>query len=108
VEFGGRLRQNFSGFHLDENLGVGAVYYMKQKLDERNGGPTGLEFIKSSINYLFDIGVRIGAPLGKNVDLSLGISYQVDGAPDSGKDFSTLNFRPMQNLVLGLSLDFGF
>ena len=77
VEVGGRLRQNFSGFHVDENVGVGAVVYMKQELDIRNGGPQKLELIKTSENYLFDVGVRIGAPIGKDVELGFGISFQV-------------------------------
>src|SRR5579862_4887445 len=108
LEFGGRLRQNFNGFHIDENVGVGAVMYMKEDVANRSTGIDKLEFIKSSVNYMFDFGIRVGAPVGKNVELNLGLAFQVNGAPDAGKDFSTLNFRPMQNLVLGLSLDIGF
>ena len=108
IEFGGRLRQNFSGFHIDENVGIGAVAYMKEELDVRNGGPQKLEFIKSSESYLYDFGARVGAPLGKDVELCLGFTFQVNGSPSHGKDFPGLHFRPQQNLVLGLSLDIGF
>lgn len=108
LEFGGKLRQNFSGFHIDEHVGVGAVMYMKQEFDVRNGGAEGLELIESSVSYLFDIGVRVGAPIGKNVELSLGVSYQINGAPGEGENVTGLNFKPMQNLVFGLTLDFGF
>jgi len=108
VEFGGRLRQNLSGFHVDESVGAGAVMYMKQEMDIRNGGPKNLEFIKSTPNYLFDLGVRLGAPIGKDVELGLGFSFLVNGAPAHGKDFPGLHFRPQENLVFGLTLDFGF
>ena len=108
VEFGGMLRQNFNGFHVDEHVGVGALIYMKQELDVRNGGAEGLELIESSVTYLFDIGVRIGAPIGKNTEMSLGVSYQLNGAPSEGEDFSGLNFKPMKNFVIGLNFDFGF
>jgi hypothetical protein len=109
LEFGGKLRQNFSSaFHVDEHVGVGAAIYMKQKVDIRNTGPSGLELIKSSVSYLVDIGVSVGAPLSKDVDLGLGISYQVNGAPDAGKDFTGLNFKSQTNIVLALTLDFGF
>ena len=108
LEFGLKVRQNFQGFHLDEHLGVGAAMYMKQEVDIRNGGPEGLELIKSSVNYLFDVGVRFGAPIGKDVELALGVSYQMNGAPSEGDDFSGLNFKSQKNVVLGLYLDFGF
>lgn len=108
LEFGGRLRQNFNGFHIDENVGVGAVIYMKQELDIRNGGAKNLELIKSSVSYVFDLGVRVGAPIAKDVELGLGIGFQLDGAPSHGKDAPGINFKPMQNLVLGLTLDIGF
>jgi len=108
LEFGGRLRQNFNGFHVDENVGVGAVMYMKQDFDVRNGGPSKLELIKSSVSYLVDFGVRVGAPVAKDVELGLGVGFQVNGAPSHGKDAPGIHFRPMQNIVLGLTLDIGF
>lgn len=108
VEFGGKLRQNFNGFFVDEHVGIGAAVYMKQELDIRNGGPEGLELIESSVNYLFDIGVRIGAPIGRDVELALGVSYHMNGAPSEGEDFSGLKFKAQQNIVFGLTLDFGF
>jgi hypothetical protein len=108
VQFGGKMRQNLSSaFHVDEHVGVGALIYMKQEFDVRGTGPSGLELIKSSVNYTFDVGVSVGAPLSRGVDLSLGIGYQVNGAPDEGKDF-TGSFKSMQNVVLALTLDFGF
>jgi hypothetical protein len=109
LEFGARLRQNTgSGFHVDEHVGVGAAIYMKQQVDIRNGGASGLELIKSSVSYLLDVGVRVGAPLGKDVELGLGIAYQVTGAPSEGKDFTGIKFKSMQDVVLSLTLDFGF
>lgn len=105
---GGRIRENFNGFHMDQSVGVGASIYMKQELDVM-GGAEGLEFIKSSVNYAAQISARVGAPLGKNIDLNLGVGLRFNGAPDEGKDFSgALKFKPQQNLVLALSLDFGF
>jgi len=108
LEFGGRVRQNFNGFHVDENVGVGALMYMKQDMDVRNGGPQNLELIKSSVSYLFDLGVRVGAPVAKDVELGLGIAFQLNGAPSHGKDAPGINFRPMQNVIIGLTLDIGF
>jgi hypothetical protein len=107
VVFGGRLRQNFNGFHVDENVGLGAVIYMKQEFAVRSLGIDNLELIKSSVNYLVNFGVRVGAPLSKNTELNLGLAYQVNGAPDEGKDF-TGKFKSMGNVIVGLSLDFGF
>jgi len=107
VVFGGRLRQNFNGFHVDENIGIGAVLYTKQEFAIRNLGVDNLELIKSSDNYLVNFGVRVGAPLSKNVELNLGLGYQINGAPDEGDDFGG-KFKPMHNVIVGLSLDFGF
>ncbi len=105
---GTRLRENFSGFHMDQSVGIGASMYMKEKIDVL-GGASGLEFIKSSVNYAAEIAARIGAPLGKSIDLNLGVGMRFNGAPDEGKDFTgSLKFKPQQNLVLALTLDFGF
>ena len=110
LEFGGKLRQNFSGaFHVDEHVGVGPAIYMKQKVDILNTGPSGLELIKSSVNYMVDFGISLGAPLSKSTDLGLGISYQINGAPDAGKDYTgMIKFKSQGNVVLALTLDFGF
>lgn len=105
--FGGRLRQNLSGFHFDENIGVGAAMYMKQEFDVKNTGLDKLELIKSSANYLATIGVRVGAPIGKDVDLNLGVAYQWMGAPSEGENFGG-KFKSLPSVVLGLSLDIGF
>lgn len=108
VQFGTRIRENFNGFHMDQSVGVGAVIYTKQELDVLNGGPEGVEFIKSSVNYTASIAARIGAPLSKSCELNLGIGVRFNGAPDEGKDIVGINFKSQTNLVIGLSLDFGF
>jgi hypothetical protein len=108
LEFGGRLRQNFSGFHVDENIGAGGLFYMKQEIDDRSSGEDNLEFIKSSASYMFDVGLRLGAPIGKDVELNIGFAYQVNGAPSRGKDFTGFKFKEMQNYVFSLGLDIGF
>src|SRR5882672_1296602 len=86
LEFGGIFRQNFSGFHLDEHFGIGGVFYTKQEFDILNGGPSNMELIKGSVSYMVDFGARVVAPIGKDVDLGLGISYRINGAPENGKD----------------------
>ena len=107
VVFGGKLRQNFNGFHVEENVGIGAAIYMKQEVDITDLGIEVLELIKSSVTYLANFGAKIGAPLSKDVELSLGISYQINGAPDEGKDFNS-TFKSQRNIILGLTLDIGF
>lgn len=108
LEIGPRLRQNFNGFHVDENIGVGGLFYMKQEIDDRTAGQSNLEFIKSSASYMFDVGARLGAPIGKDVDLNIGFAYQVNGAPSRGKDFTGFKFKEQQNFVFSLGLDIGF
>jgi hypothetical protein len=108
LEVGPRFRQNLKGFHIDESIGVGAVMYMKQDFADRTLGVDKLELIKASANYMFDVGARIGAPIGKNVDLSLGAQYRINGAPSEGKDVSGIKFKIQQNVVFALSLDIGF
>jgi len=105
---GGRIRENFNGFHMDQSAGIGASIYMGQELDVLNGGPEDVELIKSSVNYAAQLSARIGAPLGKNVDLNLGIGLRFNGAPEEGKDVTGIKFKAQQNFVIGLSLDFGF
>lgn len=108
LEVGGRLRQNLRGFHIDESVGVGGLFYMKQDFADRTLGVDKLELIKSSANYMFDVGVRLGAPVGKNVDLNLGVAYRVNGAPSEGKDVMGIKFKMQQNIVFDLGLDIGF
>jgi len=92
---------------VDEKIGVGAAVYMKQEFAVRNLGIDNLELIKSSVNYLANFGMRLGAPLSKNRELNMGLAYQINGAPDEGKDFNG-KFKSMGNVIIGLSLDFGF
>jgi hypothetical protein len=108
VTLGGRVRENFNGWHMDQSVGLGAAIYTKQEIDVLGTGPSNLELIKSSVNYSAMVEARIGAPLGKDVELNLGIGYRVNGAPQEGKDVTGTKFKSMQNLVIGLSLDFGF
>jgi hypothetical protein len=108
LEFGGRLRQNFKGFHVDESVGVGGLFYMKQEFADRTQDLDKLELIKSSATYMFDVGVRLGAPVGKDVELSLGAFYRVNGAPSHGKDVPGVTFKIQENFVFSLSLDIGF
>jgi opacity protein-like surface antigen len=107
LEVGFRVRENFNGFHLDQSVGVGGAIYTKQEFDVM-GGASDLELIKSSVNYGFTLGARIGAPLGKDVELNFGVALHINGAPDEGKDVTGLHFKPQTNVVLGLGLDFGF
>lgn len=108
LEVGPRFRENFRGFHLDESVGVGGLFYMKQDFADRTTGVDKLELIKSSASYMFDVGLRLGAPVGKDVDLNLGASYRINGAPAHGKDVPGLKFKIQQNVVFALSLDIGF
>jgi|SRR5581483_913562 len=108
LEVGGRLRQNFRGFHVDENVGVGGVFYMKQDFADRTLGIDKLELIKASASYMLDFGARIGAPIGKDVELNLGAAYRINGAPAHGKDVSGIKFKMQENIVFALSLDIGF
>lgn len=108
LQVGARLRENFSGFHMDQSVGVGASVYTKQEVDIM-GGAQNLELIKSSVNYATSIAARIGAPLSKSCELNFGVGIRWNGAPDEGKDFKgALKFKSQQNLILGISLDFGF
>jgi len=108
LEVGGRLRENFRGFHVDESLGVGGLFYMKQDVADRTLGIDKLELIKSSATYMFEVGARLGAPIGKDVELNLGAAYRINGAPSHGKDAPGIKFKIQQNVVFALSLDIGF
>jgi len=108
LEVGPRLRENFRGFHVDESVGVGGVFYMKQDFADRTLGVDKLELIKSSASYMFDVGARVGAPVGKDVELNLGTAFRVNGAPSEGKDVTGIKFKMQTNIVFALSLDIGF
>jgi hypothetical protein len=108
VTVGGRIRENFNGWHMDQSAGLGAAIYTKQEVDILGTGPDNLELIKSSVNYTALIEARVGAPLGNDVELNLGVGYRINGAPQEGKDFTGTKFKSMSNLVIGLSLDIGF
>jgi hypothetical protein len=108
AEVGIRFREEFQTFHFDQNVGVGATFYGKADVEDGASGATG-EFVQSSISYMFAVGLRLGAPIGDNCELGLGFTYRINGTPKEGEDVrGAVNFKPLQEVIIALTLDFLF
>lgn len=109
LEFGARIRKEFGKFFVDANVGIGVTFYTTTHADITAPGVTGdAEAISASTAFLAVFGARFGLALSERVNLAAGVAFQINGAPDVGKDFTGFNFKNQENVVISLSLDIAF
>jgi hypothetical protein len=107
-EIGVWFREDFRTFRFDQHIGVGATFYGGSDIEDSTGGPD-IKFIDTSVNFLFTVGLRVGAPISDSCELGIGVAYRLNGGPKEGEDVSgTLNFKPLQEVIVALTLDFLF
>jgi hypothetical protein len=109
AELGIRFREDFKTFRFDQNIGIGATFYSGADIEDAAIPGSDGEFIDATITYMFTVGLRVGAPIGDGCELGLGVAYRINGTPKEGEDAKGLvNFRPLQEVIIALTLDFVF
>jgi hypothetical protein len=106
--FGARVREQWGAFFMDENLGLGPVFYAAGTASDPLGF-NDIEIIKGSVNLAFELGLRVGAVVSRKVDLGLGLAWELNGAPERGADISsTIDFKAQTNFVLTFLINLNF
>jgi hypothetical protein len=85
---GGRIRETFGHFFMDQNMGFGLATYSSSGATS-NGVKVGV--IDSSVEFAFELGARFGFVVSRVVDLGMGISYNYNGAPNISSDLTQVD-----------------
>jgi hypothetical protein len=106
--FGARVRQQWGAFFMDENIGLGPVFYAAGTASDPLGFDD-IEIIKGSVSLAFELGLRVGAVVSRKVDLGLGLAWELNGAPETGRDLSSaIDFKAQTNFVLTFLINLNF
>jgi len=109
LEVGLWFREDFKTFRFDQHVGIGATFYGGTDIENTAIPNSDGEFIKSTITYMFTVGLRVGAPISDSCELGLGFAYRLNGSPREGEDANgVVNFKPLQEVIVALTLDFIF
>jgi hypothetical protein len=106
---GGRVRETFGHFFMDQNMGFGFATYSASNA-RANGVSVGV--IDSSIVFAFELGARFGFVVSNVVDLGIGLSWNYNGPPDVSSDIAqvdpSLSFRSQSNTILSFFINLNF
>jgi len=112
VIVGGKLRQSFKVFFLEEQLGIGMVHYSSVDTTVTDDlGSFDAELLEGGVEFAFEIALRVGFYLSKAPDaptLSMTFAYEQNGKPDLGDDFSDVDSEQQKNFVWTLGASFPF
>jgi hypothetical protein len=108
AEIGVWFREDFKNFRFDQHLGIGATFYGGTDLESSIPGGD-VKFIDASVNYMFTVALRVGAPISNSCELGIGAAYRINGSPREGEDVrGAVNFKPLQEIIVAITLDFVF
>jgi hypothetical protein len=106
---GGRIRETFGKFFMDQNIGFGFATYSGT---DATAGGVSVGVIESSVVFAFEIGFRLGIVVSRVVDLGMGLAYNYNGAPDVSSDLLQvdpgLSYRSQSNTVLSFFINLNF
>jgi len=106
---GGRIRETFGIFFMDQNIGLGFATYGASNATA-SGVTVGV--IDPSFVFAFELGVRFGFVVSRVVDLGMGLAWNYNGAPNISSDLSqvdpTLHFLSQSNTLLTFFININF
>jgi hypothetical protein len=106
--FGARFREQWGAFFMDENIGFGPVFYSSGTASDLLAF-NDIEIVKGSTKMCFELGMRLGAVVSRKVDLGLGMAWELNGAPERGKDLAnTFEYKAQANFVLTFLINLNF
>jgi hypothetical protein len=109
---GGRIRETFGKFFMDQSLGFGFVTYPDLDAEFSDDfGPLGsVSYVDGGTELTFELAARFGLVLAPKASIWISFGYENNGAPDvaSDVDDGTFDYDNQKNFVfaLGGSLDF--
>jgi hypothetical protein len=106
--FGARVRQQWGAFFMDENIGFGPVFYSRGTASDLLAF-NDIEIIQGSTKMCFELGMPLGAVVSRKVDLGLGMAWELNGAPERGRDLAnTFDYKAQANFVLTFLINLNF
>ena len=110
--FGGRIRESFKAFFMDQSIGFGFVSYSDVDSTITDDlGSFDAEIISGSTEFAFELAARFGFYLTKAPNaptISMTFAFEHNGAPDAGSDFSDVDTEEQKNFVWTVGGSFSF
>lgn len=107
--FGGRIRETFGRFFMDQNIGIGFANI--GSVDADVGGVT-VGVIDDSTVFAFEMGLRLGVVVSRVVDLGMSLMYYYNGAPTPSSALTAvlpgLKLRAQSDMILGFFININF
>ena len=109
---GGRIRETFGKFFMDQSIGIGFVTYPDVDGDVSDDlGPLGsASFIEGGTEFTVELAARFGFILSPVASLWASFGYENNGAPDvaSDVDDGTFDYENQKNFVFTIGASFNF
>ncbi len=109
---GGRIRETFGKFFMDQSLGFGFVTYPDVDAEVSDDlGPLGtVSYIEGGTEFTFELAARFGLVLAPQASVWISFGYENNGAPDvaSDVDDGTFDYENQKNFVFTIGGSFDF
>ena len=108
---GGRIRETFKSFFMDQSIGVGFVTISDVDGEINDAGTvTDVGFIDGGTEFTFELAARFGWQLSPKAAIWLSFGYENNGAPDVASDLDdgTFDYENQKNFVFTIGGSFDF
>lgn len=108
---GGRVRESFNKFFMDQSVGVGFAWYRDVDADATlNGFPFTVGSIAGGQEITFELAARFGFQLSPTAAIWISLGYENNGAPDVHDDIDdgTFDYENQKNFVFSFGASFDF
>jgi hypothetical protein len=109
--FGGRIRESFKSFFMDQSVGIGFALYSQTDVKFSDGvDSVTVTSIESSTAFTLELRARFGFYISDAAMIFMGFAFEQNGAPDEGSEINSLdiNYEANKNFVWTLGASFNF
>lgn len=112
LTLGGRIRETFGKFFMDQSIGFGFVTYsdVDAEVSDDLGSLGSFSFIEGGTEFTFELAARFGLVLSPLASIWISFGYENNGAPEvaSDVDDGTFDYEKQKNFVFSLGANFNF
>lgn len=108
---GGRVRETFSRFFMEQSIGVGFVTFSDVDAEVNDAGTVfDVGFIEGGTEFTVELAARFGFILAPQASVWISFGYENNGAPDVASDLDdgTFDYENQKNFVFTIGGSFDF
>jgi hypothetical protein len=111
VTIGGRVRETFKSFFMDQSIGIGFVTISDVDAEINDAGTTfDASVIDGGTEFTFELQARFGFVISPAASIWISFGYENNGAPDvaSDVDDGSFDYENQKNFVFTIGASFDF